>query len=185
MQLAKRPRRCELRAFWLLMAVGIGALAGIALAWQTAALTTGAWAGLVVAGLITGVGWRRPTLMRKAYRGWNRVVERAMWVVRGGATACAYVIVVAAAACGSQIPWNAPYPSGSAWLTRRWQERSFTSASELAGDARGSGWLSSLLSWGRRPGGMWVWGLVPCLLLLTTIEPATRGSMSRDTYTLY
>lgn len=177
------PTRALVRGTWLILSLGAALIASViflaagAPAWPL-------WGAGVLAILLVA-GRARPRLRRSAYGAWRRVCgglgRRAGVILERTAFA---IVAVVGWAGGDMM--RRPEPVDSGWRPRSTlQAGAYTSSGPAPEPDSSTGWLRSLLAWGRRSGHGWVWALVPVLALQRLIRPSARRALDGRNYTLY
>lgn len=182
--LPRRPTRSMLRAFALVMGVLLGAILGGAafVARWPAPLAWGALAACATAYL----GWSRPYAFAQVYLRWNRAAATVRRVVRAALAGICFVVFTVVGLTGGRIRWKSQEASESGWFTRKAAKASdLSSPADVALPAATSSWLTTLTSWARATGALWIWTIVPLLALLRSIEPDQELDVGHTSYTLY
>lgn len=182
--LPSQPNRRELRGFWSVVSLGVGALAA------AVAPGSGPTPWLIAAGaaLATSLpGWLRPRSVGGLYGLWNRAAglagrAAARWV----SAVTFYALVVPVAGAGSRMPWTGPDREASGWAPRPGGSGSLDAQHRGARRATSEGpWHRSLAVWARDTGNLWALGLVPLFALLRVLRPKSERSLGENIYTLY
>jgi hypothetical protein len=146
--------------------------------------------GLLAVVPLTSAGLFWPRVIMLAYRIWNRLARQfgefaSELILR----ICFFVILSGTGLAGSAIRLNPPGSKESFWKPRGtvlpevYHHRFSDALKRQTGE---QGWISSLLSWAHHSGNIWVFGLVPFILLLSMLDSHDRDSkVSDNIYTLY
>lgn len=184
--LPSQPRRIELQSFSIVSATCAAAV------WGTVAGMLGAplWVvfGFGAAAMLLGAaGWLRPGAAAMPYNLWRRLARAFSRFARVWLAGMCLLIVSLAGRAGSRMQWSRTPSQPSGWIPRgTLASGAYASQSDLpAGAATDEGWIRSVFSWGRRSGHIWVWSLIPFLLLLNGIQLRQKSSLGGQTYTLY
>lgn len=182
--LPTRPRRAQLRAFAIALAILAGLVAGgvaglldVPVAWLFAA---------VVGGAVALLGLAAPAVVASAYRLWNRLAvgfarrgqRYVLWI-------CYYAILVPVAAMGSRMRMKPSRPGVSAWEARRSLPADAYWSQHSASDRAENGWRSEVMSWSGRRSDLWVWALIPFLAFLRSLSSSRTEHTPENIYTLY
>jgi hypothetical protein len=178
----KRRSHATLRAFSLVMGLCLGLLtAGVAFA--LGGVMWPAWGVAAMFGA-AAVGWWNRGVAERGLETWNTLARAVARLARLALTGAAFLVIVLAGAAGSELPWRPARPGASGWLPRGDEgKRAFESQSNLA--SRGGNWVRTVAAWARGSRNVWVWALIPPLLLLSRIQLSNQRSLGGATYTLY
>lgn len=183
-ELPRSPRFADLRGFWLSFSLVSGTLAAAIL--RTAQVSLWAVSGVAVAGALTIIGWRAPTLMRRAYSTWNRSARRVGKLVRSWVTVTVYAILAVAGRFGARLPLSVPPGVVTGWRDKRTLSAdAFGGQSSLQASGARQSWIADLATWGWGSGNGWVLALIPFLTVLSTVEAASARPVTGKNYTLY
>jgi hypothetical protein len=164
----------------------MGLCLGLLTAGGAFALGSAMWPIWGVAALFgTGaIGWWNRRAAERGLEAWNTLARAVARLARLALTGAAFLVIVLAGVAGSHLPWLPPDPGASGWLRRSGEgSRAFESQSNFS--SSGGSWGRTVAAWARRSGNLWVWALIPPLLLLSRIQLANQRSLGGATYTLY
>lgn len=181
--LPSRPQRAWLRSFWasvcLLGAALVGTLAWLyrtEFLWLTAAI-----------GVFFAVGMIAPHLLVWPYRAWNKLAR----LYAGYAEALVlrisfFTVCVPAGWAGSRIRVKRPPPEGTLWLPRESQNPVDQPFPTQKSGMRDESWVARYMAWAWQTGEVWRLGLLPFLLLLSTLQSTEQDlTVPENTYTLF
>lgn len=174
------PTRVLLRSFWLVWSGVLGTLTASVFAWRGD--LPAAAVGFLLGAVVALPGWRWPRLAAGPYAAWVRLTDFVARATRVWITGICFGILAITGRAGSRFPWRPPTEDASGWQLRTPGNPS-TGSRALHPGSRG--WARRLAKWGWRTGNVWVWALLPFLLILSDVQGGPRGSMGANVYTLY
>jgi hypothetical protein len=181
--LDRSPQRADLRGFvvavallWLIVAAVVSVLTGYRWPVGVAALTS---AGALVPGL-----WR-PRLCLLPYRIFNRLTTDVSRVMAAAVRWVSFHMVIGGAGLvASRLQQTKPAGINSGWQ-RRGPIEIRTMWRSPAGK-RSRGWVRNYMSWASTLTNLWVWCLLPLLMILSTVEAEEEdGAAPSGNYSLY
>lgn len=170
-------RRAEVTAFWILATLTLAALIGL-IAYGLGAPTLWLRASAAVLLVLPGLVW--PAWFTLGIKVWNKGVHLCSVALRGYVLrVCYYAFVGGLSPAGSSLALTLGPTEVSRWVDHRGGNRSGRSAI----DAPSAG---GLLAASRRPGSLWMLGLLPMVLLLRILgDQDVASAPASSTYTLY
>jgi hypothetical protein len=180
--LDRSPQRADLRGFavaaillWLLVAAGASVLTGSRWVFGVAAL--------VSMSVLTLALWR-PRLCLLPYRIFNRLTTDVSRVTAAAVRLVSfYLIIGGAGLVASRLQRAKP-----AEVTSGWQRRGPVEVTTLwrsPAIKRSRGWVRDYMSWASKWTNLWVWCLLPFLMILSTVEVEEENAVRSGNYTLY
>ena len=180
--LDRSPQRADLRGFVIATAV-----VGCTLAASVTVATGRVWpaaVGALTAALFVAIGLWRPKTFLWPYRVFNRLASD---VSRLTAIAvrlvCFYLVIGGAGLVASRLQQAKPAELTSGW--RRRGPLEITSLWQSPTRRQPRGWVRDYVSWGTTGANLWVWCLLPFLMVLSTVEVEDEGAVPTGNYTLY
>jgi hypothetical protein len=180
--LDRSPQRADLRGFavaaillWLLVAAGASVLTGSRWVFGVAALVSMSVLALAL--------WR-PRLCLLPYRIFNRLTTDVSRVTAAAVRLVSfYLIIGGAGLVASRLQRAKP-----AEVTSGWQRRGPVEVTTLwrsPAIKRSRGWVRDYMSWASKWTNLWVWCLLPFLMILSTVEVEEENAVRSGNYTLY
>jgi hypothetical protein len=180
--LDRSPQRADLRGFavaatllWLFVAAGVSVLTGHRWVPGVAALAS--------MSVLTLALWR-PQLCLLPYQIFNRLTTDVSRVTAAAVRLVSfYLIIGGAGLVASRLQRATP-----AEVTSGWQRRGPVEVTTLwrsPAGTRSRGWVRDYTSWAGKWTNLWVWCLLPFLMILSTVEVEEESAVSSGNYTLY
>ena len=172
--------------FWLAMTL----TGGLVIGYLSAVLVSPVLSGiaLILALMLTLLGFLQPKVVSVVYRGWNSVARRFTSVARIIVLRiCFSVIFASVGLTGSSLDICRPNSGRSMWVLRKtrqpivYSEQYDASAKEF----RQGGWIVTFLSWAVQSGNFWAFCLLPFLILLKSLDADQERSFPTNIYTLF
>jgi hypothetical protein len=180
--LDRSPQRADLRGFavaatllCLVVAAGVSALTGYHWVLAVAAITSMSVLALAL--------WR-PRHCLLPYRIFNRLTADVSRVTAAAVRLVSfYLIIGGAGLVASQLQRAKPVEVTSGWQRRGPVE--VTTLWRSPASKRSRGWVRDYTSWASKWTNLWVWCLLPFLMILSTVEVEEESAVSSGNYTLY
>lgn len=182
------PHRAFIKAFWVLMTLTTSGL-----------LCSAAWMMDSVWGIMLGIGFLcvsfpyglmeiNMRVMLDVYKAWNKLATFVAEVLRAVSLSIAFfVIFVVAGRFGSSLRLEMPKSNASLWNRRQTIPLlAYESQSVFPKTSQGPAhWGKFFISWATQAGKYWVWGLFPCLFILSFLDKGPSDETPANIYTLY
>jgi hypothetical protein len=183
--LPRPPRRARVRAFWIVISLTAGTLAGVAAAGLALpAPTIGIGAGAALALLL--VGLPSPRLATLGYRAWSKATRRYARFASEALMALWYPVLFGALRpAGSALLLARPAPERSLWRVHATLGADTYASLDERPAADTEGWLRRYVRWAIRSRHLWTLALVPLLVLLAALDTEEPDEAPAGIYTLF
>ncbi|MGH9147239.1 MAG: hypothetical protein ACRD1Q_11055 [Vicinamibacterales bacterium] len=181
-RLERSPQRADLKGFavatallWCVLAASVTVWTGIVWPVVIAALTSA---------MSVAIGLWRPEHFLLPYRVFNKLASMVSRLTAAAVRlVCFYLVIGGAGLVRSRLQQGKPDGPTSGWQPRGPLE--ITSLWQSPTRRRPNGWVRNYASWATTGANLWVWCLLPFLLILSTVELEDEGVTSTGNYTLY
>ena len=181
-RLERSPQRADLKGFvvatamlWCVLTAG--ATVGTGLVWPIAIAA-------LASAMLVALGVWRPEIFLLPYRVFNKLASMVSRLTAAAVRlVCFYLVVAGAGLVRSRVQKGKPDGPTSGWRPRGPLE--INSLWKSPTKRRPNGWVRNCASWATTSPHLWVWCLLPFLMILSTVELDDEGAVSTENYTLY